>query len=104
MTRYPIASLILKTLGFFLLLFFIGMLYWSNTLQEEHLIHIRSDLGQIKYDLLENRESLQGIKRLIESTKLAPPEKTEPKKEEAAPSLYQNLLQIDPFMEKSLAT
>lgn len=107
MNRYPLASLIFKTLAVSLLLFFLGMLYWSFTLQEAHLLNIHSDLGKIKYDLLENRETLQDLKRKLDQVSQAP----HPVKEAAdigvstlaeSISPYQNLLTPDPFMQRGL--
>lgn len=104
MHRYPLMLLLLKAAAFSLTVFFLGMLYWSFTLQEDHLINIRSDLAKIKYDLLENRESLQDIARKIDQ---APPmiSKEEPLKngDESLPSSHLNLLTPDPFMQTTLA-
>lgn len=110
MARYPFLQLIVKSLfslGFLILL---GLLYWSFTLQEEHLIQIRSELGKIKYDLMENRESLETLRKDIESKESvqnvsAASEKPIAKQKNSSPhvdSAYPNLLARDPFFDNVL--
>jgi len=103
MIRYPFLSFLIKTVAVSLLLFFLGMIYWSFTLQEEHLIRIRSDLDRIRYDLTESRETLQSIKRQLVSGVKSPSPSPETQ-ETSAHSPYPNLLKPDPFMQTTLAT
>ncbi|MCB1149020.1 MAG: hypothetical protein KDK48_02550, partial [Chlamydiia bacterium] len=65
------------------ILFFLGMVYWSNLLIENNLIELKS-----RVDALERRPFLK--------------EAVRQEKKEALPELKNNLLSVDPFYEKTL--
>jgi peptide/nickel transport system substrate-binding protein len=96
MNKEPIVLYIFRLFLSFALLFFMGMLYWSETIVESNMIELRSEISLIKNELETIRR--QGFTSGAQNGDVAKKKRSDVK----TSSKYPNLLKKDPFYETTL--